>query len=301
MILTCPECATSYFVDDSRIPPAGRRVKCSSCGHRWRAGPEGPLPDAPEPAPDLEAAKVEPAVEDVAPALDDDIESAPAEVAPIVAPARRPAAGPARGRRQEARSSALVWAVAAALAAALIAGAIIFREQIVRVWPKSSAAYAGLGLAVEGGGLVFEKVHVQPTFLAGRPVLSVMGGIHNVRDVPVNAPPVRVSLLDRAGQPVAAKIARPMDANIPAGETRHFVITLFDPPSTARDLEVRFETGGAKAVAPLAAEAALTPPPVPAAPVPAPAAVAPLAAPPAAAPVAAPEPRLSPAAASEHG
>jgi predicted Zn finger-like uncharacterized protein len=297
MILTCTECATSYFVDDSRIPPAGRRVKCSSCGHRWRAGPDGPLPDAPEPVPDLEAVEAEPAVEDVEPAPDDDIEAAPAEVAPIVAPIHRPATGPARGRRQEARSSALVWAGAAALAAALIAGAIVFREQIVRVWPKSSAAYAGLGLSVEGGGLVFEKVHVQPTFLAGRPVLSVMGGIHNVRDVPVNAPPVRVSLLDRAGQPVAAKIARPMDATIPAGETRHFVITLFDPPSTARDLEVRFETGGARAVVPHAAEAALTPP-VPTAPA---AAGAPLAAPPAAAPVAAPEPRLSPAAASEHG
>jgi predicted Zn finger-like uncharacterized protein len=297
MILTCPECATSYFVDDARIPSAGRRVKCSSCGHRWRAGPEGPLPDALEPAPELEAAEAPPAVEDVAPALDEDVEVAPAEVAPFVPPPRRPAASPAgRGRRQEARSSALVWAGAAAVAAALIAGAIIFREQIVRVWPKSSAAYAGLGLAVEGGGLVFEQVRVQPAFLAGRPVLSVAGGIHNVRDVPVNAPPVRVSLLDRTGQPVAAKIARPTDATIPAGETRHFVITLFDPPSTARDLEVRFETGGAKAVAPLAAEAALTAPPVPAAPEPAPAV-----APPAASPVAAPEPRLSPAAASEHG
>ena len=31
MILTCPECATSYFVDDSKVP-AGRQVKCSNCG-----------------------------------------------------------------------------------------------------------------------------------------------------------------------------------------------------------------------------------------------------------------------------
>src|SRR3569623_3115804 len=40
MILTCPECATSYFVDDSRISPAGRPVKCSNCGARWTALPE---------------------------------------------------------------------------------------------------------------------------------------------------------------------------------------------------------------------------------------------------------------------
>jgi predicted Zn finger-like uncharacterized protein len=300
MILTCPECATSYFVDDSRIPPAGRRVKCSSCGHRWRAGPDGPLPDEPEASPEPEALVEEPAAEEPAP--EDDIEAVAPE-APIVAPVRRAAARPLPSRRREPRSSALVWAGAAAVAAALIAGAIVFREQIVRVWPKSSAAYAGLGLSVQGGGLVFEKVRVQPTFLAGRPVLSVVGAIHNVRDVAVDAPPVRVTLLDRAGQPVAAKIARPEDAAIPAGATRHFVITLFDPPSTARDLEVRFETGAAKTVVPHAAEAALAPAPAPAPAeaVPAPASTPALPAPPAAAPPAAPEPHLSPAAASEHG
>ena len=37
MILTCPDCATSYFVDDSKIPADGRLVKCASCGARWTA------------------------------------------------------------------------------------------------------------------------------------------------------------------------------------------------------------------------------------------------------------------------
>ena len=37
MILTCPECATSYFVDDSKIPAEGRAVKCAACGARWTA------------------------------------------------------------------------------------------------------------------------------------------------------------------------------------------------------------------------------------------------------------------------
>src|SRR5258708_20035722 len=56
MILTCPECATSYFVDDSRISPAGRTVKCSNCGARWTAFPEAAEaaqdepPSPPEPA-----------------------------------------------------------------------------------------------------------------------------------------------------------------------------------------------------------------------------------------------------------
>src|SRR3569833_1066658 len=59
MILTCPECATSYFVDDSRISPAGRVVKCSSCGARWTAVPdagESAEPPPPEPEDPPEAA-----------------------------------------------------------------------------------------------------------------------------------------------------------------------------------------------------------------------------------------------------
>ena len=255
MILTCPECATSYFVDDSRIPAEGRRVKCSSCAHRWMAGPEGPIsePRSFEPEPAFE--RPEPAAE--IPAFEDDLDVVPAEPEPEAA-LRPPAVLPARA---DGRSSAMVWAGVACLAVALIAGAIVFREQVVRWWPKSSAAYAGLGLEVSGGGLVLEQVRVQPAFLAGRPVLSVTGAIRNVRDVPVNSPPVRLTLFNRAGQPVAAKIARPDDAAIPARARRRFSVTMLDPPATARDLEVRFDTSDGGKAGARPAQAVLTPTP----------------------------------------
>jgi predicted Zn finger-like uncharacterized protein len=283
VILTCPECATSYFVDDARIPPTGRRVKCSSCGHRWLAGPDGPIaePEVPEVVPEPESAAP---VEE--PASEVEVADEPFALAP---PRRRPGTVPAR--RPDARGSALVWAGAAALAVALIAGAVIFREQIVRLWPMSSAAYAGLGLEVSGGGLVLEQVHAEPAFLAGRPVLAVTGAIRNVRDVPVTSPPVRLTLLNRAGQPVAAKVVKPADATIPGRAKRHFSITMLDPPATARDLEVRFENaadGKRRATA-----AVLTPAPAPL--------QAPPAAAPAAAPTSGPGQPLSPAVVSEHG
>jgi predicted Zn finger-like uncharacterized protein len=287
MILTCPECATSYFVDDSRIPAHGRRVKCTSCSHRWMAGPDGPIPELPSYEPEPEPEPLEVAADAVA--LDDDIAAVPVE-AEAAPPIRRPSPASRNAGRSDGRSSILVWAGAAALAAALVAGAVVFREQMVRVWPRSAAAYAGLGLEVAGGGLVLEQVQVQPAFLAGRPVLSVSGAIRNMRDVPVNAPPVRLTLLNRAGQPVAAKIARPDEAAIPARARRRFTVTMIDPPATARDLEVRFDNAPRGKPAPRAAEAVLTPTPRLPQPVSKPAETAP----------AAPG-ELSPAVATEHG
>ena len=294
MILTCPECATSYFVDDARIPPQGRRVKCSSCAHRWLAGPDGPIPE-----PGLEPEPVSPPVEPVAeaePAVEDDIVAVEPE-APFRRPAFRPLPPPPP-RPPPKRTGALVWAGVAGLAVALIAGVIVFREQVVRLWPASSAAYAGLGFQVGGDGLVLEQVRVQPAYLAGRPVLSISGAIRNVRNVPVEAPPVRLTLLNRAGQPVAAKIARPDDATIPARARKQFTVTMLDPPVTARDLEVRFDASRR-------GEAVVTP----AQPRPQPAVATPAAPAPASPPVqpadATPSPgergQLTPAEATEHG
>lgn len=35
MIITCPECATRYDVDDERFSTAGRSVRCTACGEAW--------------------------------------------------------------------------------------------------------------------------------------------------------------------------------------------------------------------------------------------------------------------------
>jgi len=240
MILTCPECATSYFVDDSRIAATGRTVKCSNCGARWTAMPEGAEAVAPPPAP-ARPAPPTPAPPPP-PKVDELVIDGPEPVSAPIVPKR------ATAQKREANGKVMVWAVSAGVAALLIAGAIVFRGQVVKLFPASQAAYAGLGLPVSS--LTIEKVKADPGFQGGRAVLSVTGQIRNDSDQAVAVPPVRVTLLDRLGKAVAVKVAQPIDKTEPGKSVRYFAVTMVDPPASLHDLEVAFETSkpGAKPV-----------------------------------------------------
>ncbi|OXE37361.1 MAG: hypothetical protein CGW95_02050 [Phenylobacterium zucineum] len=122
----------------------------------------------------------------------------------------------------------------------ILALAAVFRINVVTLWPKSAAAYAWVGLPVNSLGLTLEGIRAQPALQGGHAALSVTGTLRNVKDKAIEAPPLRVSLLNKAGKPVATKIAQPADALVPAGETRHFSIAILDPPLSASQLEVAF-------------------------------------------------------------
>jgi hypothetical protein len=237
-------------------------VKCSSCGARWTAVKDA----APEPQPEPEPASPAPTKppERLVPTDYDDLEVVPIDPA-ILAAARAARAAP----KKEAAGKVAIWAVAGVVVVGLIAGAILFRTEVVRLWPGSQAAYAGLGLPVNALGLVIEGVSAKPVFQGGRPVLAVTGAIRSVRDAAASSPPIRISLLDRAGKPVAAKLATPLDGLVPGRATRHFAIAIVDPPASVHDLEVSFEAT-AKGGAQHGSEAvhATVPPPADASPAP---------------------------------
>lgn len=230
MILTCPECATSYFVDDLRVPQAGRMVKCTSCGARWRAFQErGPEAGAALPEDDLvvegPASGPEPASET----------PAEAEIAPR--PRRRPAPPP-KAKRPPVMALGLGLL---ALLAVSAGAAVVFRHQIAGVAPATAPVFAAIGLPVNTLGLVIEGVTSKPGFQGGRPVLSVTGAIRSVSREATQAPPVRVSLLDREGKAVAGIVAQPLNARIPPGATRYFALSLPNPPAGASELDVAFD------------------------------------------------------------
>src|SRR6185436_19537906 len=133
MILTCPECATSYFVDDDRIPAAGRTVKCSSCGNRWKAMPEGAEePEAEAPTPVESTTVLEP--EEPAPELTaDDIEFVPSPIR---------TGKKAKGDRTGGSRGLVIGVVVVGLLAAAAGALAVFREQVAGMVPGTAPIFA---------------------------------------------------------------------------------------------------------------------------------------------------------------
>lgn len=235
MILTCPECATSYFVDDGAVGQ-GRTVRCTGCSASWRA----------EPSPALE------------------LRNSPEEGAIGLAPHRRaadlslgalggedlPKAIRARAQDQkkvrEAATAGAVWAGIGAAFALVIVTAMVFRIDVVRIWPTTASAYAAVGMPVNRVGLTIEGVKADPALEAGRAALAVTGTIRNIRTKSVESPPLQIRMLDKQGHVVGGRVIRVGDALVPAGQTRNFAVSLIDPPMAARDVEVTFALDGWK-------------------------------------------------------
>ncbi len=251
MILTCPECATRYFVGDEAFGPAGRVVRCTACKASWRAAADAPL--------ELTQS------EEGAAAREPGAGAAPGELKAGELPKAFRARREEKKRVREAATQGAVWAAAAAVLALLVAAALVFRIDVVRIWPRTASAYAAVGLPVNQVGLTIEKVQAQPALQDGRAALMVTGVVRNIRSKPVAVPPLRVALLDKAGKQVAAVTARAGDPTAPAGGVRAFSVAVLDPPASATDVEVTFAPAGKAAAAarprrePAAAELKLRP------------------------------------------
>ena len=240
MILTCPECATRYFVPDGSVGPEGRTVRCANCANSWRA-----MPEAEEPLElDLEQAAVPAAAAE--PSAYEAEEPEPAEVTVADLPGEElpkvfRERVKARRENRRAAASGLVWGLGGAAVVGLLAGVTISRERVVKAWPKTASVFAAVGLPVNATGLVIEQHQAAMQFAEdGRPALVVRGKITNVKDHAVSAPPLQITLLGAEGRPVATKISQAVNPQVPANASRVFEETVLDPPSSVTEVEVKF-------------------------------------------------------------
>jgi predicted Zn finger-like uncharacterized protein len=252
MILTCPECASRYFVDDSKVGAAGRVVRCAACGTRWTARNEDALdlfeePSAAELAGEPNLTALDGAASP-ADNFDTPVDQLPGEELPKVFRAR----ADAERRLKEAKTTGLVWGGMVVIMLLLLAGAWFNNVNVAKLWPSTAGAYAFINHPVNTVGLVVEDLKAEPSMQDGHAAITVTGVLRNITDHAVTTPPLRVALLNKHEKRVAGKLAAAADPLIPPSQTRHFSVTLLDPPRTANTLEIGFalERGAAKHAAP---------------------------------------------------
>lgn len=231
MILTCPECATRYFVDGAKLGADGRTVRCVGCGNRWHANlsdlddeavAEPAAPAAPRPEPDTAA----PAVAIAAPGD------------PL--PQAFRAATVAKRKMRKAVVAGAVWGGLGVVALALLATAAIFRVDVVHMWPRTAGAYAKVGLTVNPTGLAPEGVQAIPGLQNGQLAIVVSGMVRNVETHPRASAPLKVSLLDKNGHAVKDMILPATPGDIAPGQARGFKATFIDPPAAGVNAQVEF-------------------------------------------------------------
>ena len=231
MILTCPACATSYFVPDEAIGPNGRRVRCKTCGHDWRAS----LEDAPlelEPAAGANAVTPTETIEETSP------ESLAETPAPELPRAFRAEAERKRRVRKAAAAGA-AWAAEAAVVLGLITGGVLFREEIVRKFPVTAGAYETLGLDVNIVGLEFEAQRARvASHDPGKVVVS--GAVRNIRETEVVSPPIRAVLQDERGVEVASRVVRLDGPPVLPGQVKGFAVVIADPQGKGAKMTTKF-------------------------------------------------------------
>ena len=250
MILTCPECASRYFVDDSKVGAAGRVVRCASCGNSWTAHNEEALdlfeePSATDLAGDPNLTALAGGAANPADDPETPVNELPGEELPKVFRAR----ADAERRLKEAKTTGIIWGGMVAVMVVMLVGAGVFRMNVAKLWPTTAGAYAFARMPVNNVGLVVEDLKAEPMMQDGHAAIIITGVLRNITDRPVAAPPLRVALLNEHGKRVSGKLAAAADPLIPPSQTRHFAVTMLDPPKTANTLEIGFalEPGAAKA------------------------------------------------------
>lgn len=144
MILTCPQCSTRFAISADILGEEGKTVRCSKCSETWFQAPEEEIEN------DFVAE-----IEDIAEAepkriAEQEVDipaDIPEGVKPIVEPdTEDDEDAEDKGDPNPLKGAIAGYAVAFLIFMVSIALLIVFKEQLVAVWPKMQNFYALIGV-----------------------------------------------------------------------------------------------------------------------------------------------------------
>lgn len=237
MILSCPNCATQYTVNEAAIGVRGRTVRCTACKTTWHA--ETPI--------DLrysEGRDKELELKEEAPKAKEELFQVKAKKLP----GKYRAMLEDKKRLRALAVEGMVWGGLAAVAIATFVLAYVLRVDIVKAFPRIAGAYAMVGLKVNPTHLEFEKHTAEVAFKGGRFVVTVKAQIKNLSNKAVPVPPVRVTLYDSTQQPFDSVLMPPGDLMVEPHAVQTLTFDVADPRNMVSTLDLKFDLEAMKAM-----------------------------------------------------
>lgn len=257
MIASCPSCATRFAVDEAKLGPAGRKVKCGKCGHLWLQHADGGAEELPQSAParpiDIPPPSIIEQGGDRAEKEREEVPAAAAEEAAAVetpepenvTPIARAVAPPPK-RRSGKRIVAMLLAVLAVLGL-LGVGVMALRGGEAGKNPIVAGVLGMLGLheqAAETDGLGFENVSTARRTEGTVQLLVVTGDVVNGASAARIIPPLRGALLASDNREVQNWTFAAKAEKVEPGQRVKFETTLRSPAAEATDVKVTFAPAG---------------------------------------------------------
>lgn len=252
MILTCTNCHTRFYLDPYLLEPEGKRVRCGECHYEWyqqpdeeEEGSDAPsfrqvLADTEEDTDTVDAQDDDSEIAWDDEEEDDDGQEGVTDPLPQAIMPERDVQDTQAGFDTASIASArrAAYLMAAVVFIICSASALIFQTAIMKAWPPSFALYhtLGLGPAVPGDGLVFERLGAS---LSGDEI-EVSGRIINRFQEEKPLPAVLVVLHAKDSNILHRFMITFDDAIIPGEAIQEFKSKVGHIPAETHSAEFRF-------------------------------------------------------------
>lgn len=128
---------------------------------------------------------------------------------------------------------ALGWAVWLAAVVGASYAVVAYRDDIVKIAPKTADAYAIIGIEADPYGLAIENVEHRLAMSTAGPTIEISGKLHNKGDEPVDAPLLQAEALGPRGELLSRWTFSPNDEEVLEGATIEFITRAPAPEGVA--------------------------------------------------------------------